>query len=323
MAANAPDGERFVCNGRYRVLERIGTGATADVHVAEDTKANNMRVAIKFLKPHLTEDDDVVRRFLREPDIASTVDSPYVARLLNHGKDRHDRLWIVFELLSGRTLDRALREDGPFHFGDVAWIMEDALRGVIAIHEKGIIHRDLKPGNILIEELADGTLRARVLDFGISKLWARKPDGKEHSVLTVLESILGTPNYMPPEQLADPTQVTVQADIYALGGVFFRALTGQLPFVGNTPEAVLDWKRRFPLLRLRDVTHEKWPEVLEAFLERAMARDPTQRFSSASAMLDELLVITPIVLRELRAKTDAADDQSPRVGDETTNDRNR
>lgn len=290
---------RLVCNGRYRLLEPIGRGATSDVYAAEDTHAGDRRVAIKFLKPHLVAEEDVVARFQREAKIASAIDSPYIARFHNAGKDRQGRVWLVFELLAGRSLDAILREEGTLPFAFVVRIVEDVLLGLMAIHEKGIIHRDIKPGNLFVEERADGTRGVRLLDFGVSKLWATAPDGTPQSVLTVLGALLGTPNYMPPEQVVDPTQVTERSDVYAVGCVAFRALTGQLPFVGDTPEAVLTWKQRFRLFRLGDVTPERWPESLEALLERAMARDPADRFASAGAMLEELRAITPVVLEEL------------------------
>jgi len=255
-----------------------------EVYAAELVDDPVTRVAVKFLMPMWACDRDALRRFQREAEIAQRLNTEYVAQFVSAGFDRAERLWIAFELLEGDSLERLL---GPtpsmiLTEHDVGWIVDDVLQGLEHAHDAKIIHRDLKPSNIFIETTADGKRRARILDFGVSKLRERVVAGGQ-STLTAIGDTVGTPSYMPPEQIGGAADVDERADIYALGVVIYRALTGVLPFAEAGGPALVEWKRSFDPLTLADTTGSAWGQAIEEFVATAIARQPSKRFPSARA----------------------------------------
>ncbi len=281
-----------VVGGLYKVRRLIGQGGMGEVYAAEGKGGEH--VALKVLHEKAAQDPDLVARFQREASIAATVKSPYVAGILGAGKDRNGRLWIAFERLNGEGLDERLRREAYLSFGEVAPIVEDALQGLKAAHRAGVIHRDIKPANLFIEkrkltarEIRDGEAeeRTRILDFGVSKL---RPKGgrKSEPSLTAFDATLGSFAYMAPEQVRGSARVDERADLYALGAVGFRALTGRLPFEGTNALTLIALKLDRDPPSLASTTGDEWPASIERFLSKIMAREREKRFSSAVEAVD-------------------------------------
>ena len=282
MAAELGALSGVTIGGRYKVQHLIGQGGMGEVYSAEGK--NGERIALKVLHDRAAKDPDLVARFQREATIASHIKSPYVARILGAGKDRHGRLWIAFERLDGEGLDDRLKREQYLPFSEVAPVVSDAFQGLMAAHDADVIHRDIKPANLFIERVADGTERTRILDFGISKMRVRAKDRSEPS-LTAFDATLGSFAYMAPEQVRGSARVDERADLYALGAVAFRCLTGRLPFEGANALTLIALKLDREPPTLASITGDEWPGTVERFLAKLMARDRENRFGSAKEAL--------------------------------------
>ncbi len=264
----------MLVGGLYRVGELLGRGASGEVFAA--TGPEGQEVALKLLRSDYAKDPELAARFRREARIAARISSPYVARVLGAGKGRDGQLWIAFERLQGESLEARLRLRHVLPLADVAWIVRHVLAGLAAAHVTGIVHRDVKPGNVFLESALP---RARLLDFGVSKL--RDPEVETASPnLTEEDEMLGTPSFMAPEQV-DAPDVDARADIYSLGILAFLALTGVHPFPGTTTGAILQAKRHAQPRSLEEVSGRVFSPSLEGFMRTCLARDPRQRFQSA------------------------------------------
>ena len=260
-------------------------------------------VAIKVLLARAAMKPDLVRRFQREAEIARAIKSPYVCQLLEVAENEDGAHLLVFERLHGESLADRLKREQYLPLSEVGPIIDDVLQGLVAAHAAGVIHRDLKPGNIFLENLPEpqrppatqpdrpqATERAKILDFGISKL--TRP-GKEEPTLTAFDATLGSFAYMAPEQVRGAARADERADIYAVGAVTFRALAGRLPFEGATAAVLVSMKLDRSAPSLAEATGEKWPAGVERFLERALARRREDRFNNASEALTSWRAIQP------------------------------
>jgi serine/threonine-protein kinase len=277
--------------GLYKMRRLIGSGGMGEVYAAEGKSGE--KVAIKVLHEKAAQDKDLVARFHREASIAAQIKSPFIANILGAGKDRDGRLWISFELLSGEGLDERLRREQYLSFAEVAPVADDALQGLAAAHNAGVVHRDIKPANLFIEkrrlsarEIAndESEERTRILDFGVSKI--RNPKGqRSEPSLTAFDATLGSFAYMAPEQVRGSARVDERADLYALGAVAFRALSGRLPFEGQNALTLIALKLDREPPTLSSTTGDEWPGSIERFLAKMMARDREKRFASAEEAL--------------------------------------
>jgi eukaryotic-like serine/threonine-protein kinase len=267
-----------------------------EVWAAEDT-AGAREVAIKVLLPRAALKPDLVRRFEREARAVAAVQSPFVCQLLGFERDRKSGAHLlVFERLKGESLSERLRRELYLPFVEVGTILDDVWQGLCAAHAAGIIHRDLKPGNIFLERTPDPARpeRAKVLDFGISKLTKKDPLDTAEPSLTDFDATLGSFAYMAPEQIRGAARVDERADVYALGAVAFRALSGRLPFEGSSSGMIMALKIDRPAPTLSEVTDEQWPIGIERFLAKALQRDRELRFASAAEALAEWRAIQPL-----------------------------
>ena len=287
--------------GIYKMRRLIGSGGMGEVYAAEGKSGE--KVAIKVLHDKAAQDKDLVARFHREAAIAAQIESPHIASILGAGKDRDGRLWIAFELLSGEGLDERLRREQYLSFAEVAPVVDDALQGLGAAHKADVVHRDIKPANLFIEkrrlsarEIAadEAEERTRILDFGVSKIRSPKGQRSEPS-LTAFDATLGSFAYMAPEQVRGSARVDERADLYALGAVAFRALSGRLPFEGQNALTLIALKLDREPPTLSSTTGDAWPAAIERFLARMMARDREKRFASA----DEALATWRRVCRQM------------------------
>jgi eukaryotic-like serine/threonine-protein kinase len=285
-------------------------------------------VAIKVLLARAAMKPDLVRRFQREAEIARAIKSPYVCQLLDVAQNEDGAHLLVFERLNGESLADRLKREQYLPLSEVGPIIDDVLQGLVAAHAAGVIHRDLKPGNIFLESTPaqqrpafDGSPssrrappptpnpeRAKILDFGISKL--TRP-GKEEPTLTAFDATLGSFAYMAPEQVKGAARADERADIYAVGAVTFRALAGRLPFEGTTAALLVQMKLNRSAPSLAEVTGEKWPAGVERFLERALAQRREDRFATASEALTSWRAIQPENITRARRTSQRARPTDP------------
>jgi serine/threonine-protein kinase len=277
-----------VIGGIYKIRRLIGQGGMGEVYAAEGKRGE--KIALKVLHEKAAGDPDLVARFHREAEIAKQIQSPHIAAVLGTGKERDGRLWIAFERLVGEGLDERLRREQYLSFAEVAPIVEDSLAGLRAAHQARVIHRDIKPANLFIEKRkltpeqvarGDHEERTRILDFGVSKFRSAQQRRSEPS-LTAFDATLGSFAYMAPEQVRGSARVDERADLYALGAVAFRALTGRLPFEGSNALTLIALKLDRDPPTLAATTGDEWPAAVEKFMARIMARDREKRFTSAA-----------------------------------------
>jgi len=274
----------------YRVSQLLGRGGMGEVWAAAD--ASGREVAVKVLLPRAALKPDLVLRFEREARAVAAIESPFVCRLLAIEKDSNGAHLLVFEKLEGESLADRLRRELYLPFAEVGLILEDVWQALVAAHAAGVIHRDLKPGNIFLQWRDDPLRpeRAKVLDFGISKL--KKTEGEPS--LTDFDATLGSFAYMAPEQVRGAARVDERADIYAAGAVAFRALAGRLPFEGSSAGMIMALKVDRAAPSLSELTGEQWPAGLERFLAKALERDRDVRFGSALEALEAWRPILPL-----------------------------
>lgn len=273
-----------VGGGRYRLERFLAEGGMGEVYQGVE-RSTGIPVAIKLLKAIHSADHEWCTRFQREATVAVAIDSEHVAKVLGVGKTRDQRRWIAFELLRGESLEQRLSREPRQPLTNVTWLVEHMLRGLAAAHAAGVIHRDIKPGNLFVEEHQQ---RLKILDFGIAK---RLPtDRAVSSALTSFKTLLGTPSYMSPEQFIDPAHVDARTDLYSVGLVVFRMLTGRLPFVHRDPLQVLALKQTERLPSLTSATGFRWAKELDAWLGQMVTWEPEARFGSATAALNAWLV---------------------------------
>jgi serine/threonine-protein kinase len=278
----------------YRVTQLLGRGGMGEVWAATSADGRG-EVAIKVLLPTAAMKPDIVARFEREARVTASIDSEFVCKLLGHERDPSGAHLLVFERLTGESLAERLKREVYLPFAEVGPIVDDALQGLSAAHRVGVVHRDLKPGNIFLEWIADPMRpeRAKVLDFGISKLTKKEKGRRDEPSLTDFDATLGSFAYMAPEQVRGAARVDERADIYAMGAVAFRALAGRLPFEGSNAGMIIALKLDRPAPSLSDATGDRWPAGIERFLARALMRDPDERFANAWEALQAWREILP------------------------------
>lgn len=258
-------------DGRYRVIDRIGSGGMADVFSAEDTHLGRT-VALKILHSRFAEDREFVERFRREASSAAGLQHPNVVGVYDRGR-YEDTYYIAMEHLEGRTLKEVI-EAGEVDIERALAFIREILAAARFAHKRGVIHRDLKPQNVIVDP--DG--RAKVTDFGIARAGA--------SDMTQTGSVLGTAHYLSPEQ-AQGLEVTAASDLYSVGVILYEALTGQLPFEGDSAVAIA-LKQVSENPSPPSELNPQVPPQLDAVVMRALAKDPERRFQSADEMLSEL-----------------------------------
>ncbi|MFO0759326.1 MAG: serine/threonine-protein kinase [Byssovorax sp.] len=267
---------------RYRLIEPIGRGGMGIVYKVAHTRIGKL-LAMKLLAGELSQSPEVVRRFKREALTVSRLQSPSTVQVFDFGVA--DGLsYLVMELVQGESLGRILQREGPISATRVGKIVVQICSSLAEAHAKGIVHRDIKPDNVMIVAGADGSDVAKVLDFGLAKL--REAEGLGE--VTSHGTVLGTPHYMAPEQIRGES-VDARADVYALGALMYRALTGVHIFAGP-PMAVLSRH----LNEAPIPPHQRAPELnipvgLSRLVMRALRKRPEDRFSRVEEMRAELV----------------------------------
>lgn len=277
-------------NGNYKVLRVIGEGGMGRVYEAQHTRIAGKRFAIKLLHPEYARQPEVLARFQREAEASAAISHPNVLGVYDVDRTSDGTPFMVSELLEGRDLSKQLESNKRITVAQTVTIARQVCRALHAAHDKGVIHRDVKPENVFIMGSIDDP-SIKVLDFGISRL-----EGSGSSSLTKTGMVIGTPAYMPPEQAAGKT-VDVRVDVYGVGAIMYRALTGQLPFGDDEPTVTIAKLLTSEPERPRKLAPEI-PESLEMIIQKAMAREPERRYQ------------TLLELEQALAAFDAAQGQS-------------
>jgi len=271
---------------KYKLLSLLGEGGMSEVFAAENLWMAR-RVAIKTLLPGLTRSERIVQRFWQEARIASQIEHPNIARVLDIGIDEAQQIpYIVQELLEGESLRDHLRErpGGVVPPDEALALMGPILRALVAVHRQNILHRDLKPGNLFLVHGRGGTLVPKLIDFGISKILAEADEG---GVNTRTGTPLGTPLYMSPEQASGRKDIDAQVDVWSMGVVLYEMLAGRCPYEGDNHNVIIAKILRDAPARLEGVAPDV-PRALTALVHRAIEPDRGRRFRTAQEFLDAL-----------------------------------
>ena len=303
-----PDLSGRILGGRYILRRRIGGGSMGTVYEARD-KNLGTAVAVKVLHPEYSHDEAFRKRFHQEALIGARLEHQHSVTVIDMGQSDDGLLFSVMEFLEGESLDALLgARSTPLPWRRVALIATQVCAALQAAHDRGIIHRDIKPGNCFMvrpegeavaEDARPGTF-IKVLDLGLARILPVSgrptPPGR-----------LGAPEYLAPEQIQGGVS-DHRVDLYALGVMMYVMLTGRLPFLGDDPSAVMRAHLEDPPPSLRRVAPDaELPEILEAVVLRALAKDPAERFPGATAMAEAIAVAT----MEAEAGEDDDEDDEP------------
>jgi serine/threonine protein kinase len=267
---------------RYQVGRRLGEGGMSYVYRAQDVETG-AAVAVKILLPRLSRDPAAVERLRREATIATRLSHPNVCPILRMGESPDRMIYLVMPYLEGEPLSDHETRRGPFAVNEGIALLVQVCHGLQHAHELQVIHRDLKPENVmLVPDGNDGGephYRAVVMDFGLAK---ERRAGPEVAKLTATGIVLGTPEFMSPEQIRGKP-LDGRSDVYALGILAFELFTGQLPFAGKSAQETMIARLRGSPVKLRDLRPEL-PPKLDQVIARCLMLDPAERFQS----MDEL-----------------------------------
>jgi serine/threonine-protein kinase len=276
-----------ILDARYQVMKKLGEGGMSYVYLAREISSGET-VAIKVLSPRLASDKSSVERLRREAGLAMRLDHPNVCRILRLGESEDGLIYLVMPFLKGELLsDREVR-GGPMDIGLSVALLKQMCAGLHHAHELQIIHRDLKPENVMLVPDdggggGGGVERAVVMDFGLAK--ERRAD-PAIAKLTATGIILGTPEFMSPEQIRGK-QLDARSDIYALGIVAFEMLTGKLPFQGRNAQEMMIARLRSQPVPIRQYRPDV-PEPVEKALTKALQTNPDDRYTTAIEFSDAL-----------------------------------
>lgn len=277
---------------RYQLEKRLGRGAMGQVYLARDQNLVTRRVAVKTVRPDILSDEDLqegeaIARFEREARAAASIRHPNVVDVTDFGQSRDGVFFLVMEYVEGETLHQLLRREGTLSVSRTAALLRQIVAGVEAAHDEGILHRDLKPANIFIMQQRRRIIGdegfVKVGDFGLAKIV--HSDRSETLTGPQSRGIVGTPEYMAPEQIQEGVGLDTRADIYALGAIAYHMLGGRPPFTGELTQLIAQKLLQVPqpLTTLRSDISGK----LEQAVMHALAKEPKDRPANAGDWLTE------------------------------------
>ena len=261
---------------RYHILKKLGEGGMGTVYLAEHVKMGR-KAALKVMNPGMAHDPDAIARFNREAANASRLNHPNACAIYDFGETPEGLIYLAMEFIEGTSLTDLIEKNGALPAPRAASIIHQSADALAVAHDYGIVHRDLKPDNIMIAKGRDGADIAKVVDFGIAK--ASSSDAQK---VTKTGLVVGTPEYMSPEQLAGD-KLDGRSDIYSLGLVAFNCLTGKLPFPSNSAQEAMIMRLTDHPKTLADMRPDiAWPEELQRVMDKALARDAVDRYANAA-----------------------------------------
>jgi eukaryotic-like serine/threonine-protein kinase len=275
-----------VLDKRYRIVRKVGEGGMSFVYLAQDV-ATSERYAIKVLSPALAKDANAMARLRREAGLGIRLAHPNVCHIMRLGETEEGLVYVVMPFVDGEILSDRTHRMGFIPLAQAAKWVKEIAQGLQLAHELKIIHRDLKPENIMICKGGDGEDYAVVMDFGLAK---ERKAGSDLEKLTATGIILGTPEFMSPEQLRGKA-LDARTDIYSLALMTFEMLTGKLPFEGRTQQEMMIARLRndpIPLRRMRPDL--EFPVPVEKVLLKGMERNPEDRYQTAPEFAEALAI---------------------------------
>jgi|GEM_PF-947595 len=272
-----------VLDGRYKIESVLGQGGMGMVFRATQTSVQRP-VAVKTLNPSLAAAPQFFERFRREAEIASRLRHPNVITIFDFGRAPDGTCYYVMELLQGESLKEVVKREGPMSLRRATSLIEQATQGLAHAHQEGCVHRDLKPHNIMVQDLG-GRDFVKVLDFGLVKAL----EAEEEEQLTSTGQVLGTPQYMPPEQ-AGGEAVDQRSDLYSMAGVLYFCLTGSSPFGANTVRKALtaSLTQQVPAVNSKR-QGAPVPAALDAFFRKALSPEKEDRYQTAQELIDAMI----------------------------------
>ena len=286
--------------GKYRIEREIGEGGMGKVVVARHLELDEP-VAIKFLLPEALGNPEAVMRFAREARASVKIKSEHVARTLDVGKLENGAPYMVMEYLNGADLGARLRQSGPLAIEQAVDFTLQACQALADAHAIGIIHRDIKPSNLFVIRKTDGNESVKVLDFGISKVTGAVATLTDMGI-TRTQTLMGSPLYMSPEQMASSRNVGVSSDIWALGITLHELVTGSTPFAGETITELCSQVLTQPTPRLRTWRPDA-PEGLQAIIDCCLEKEPAKRYPNVAELA---LALMPFGTKRGRLSADGA-----------------
>jgi serine/threonine-protein kinase len=278
-----------MASGKYAIEREIAAGGMGIVLSAMHLQLG-ARVAIKFLHPDATKYPEAVPRFLTEARAAARISSEHVVRIIDVDMLESGAPYIVMEYLAGEDLADIIAARAPLALPEALELFLQACEGVAEAHARGIVHRDLKPPNLFVTKHSDGTPLVKVLDFGLVK--ATDPRDRDSKNLTKATAVMGTPQYMSPEQVRSSRDVDARTDVWSLGVILYEMLAGKPPFEGDTSAAICASVVADPPPPLA----ERRPGLAEGVVtavHRCLEKDPEKRFANIAALADAIGPFAP------------------------------
>lgn len=271
--------------GKYRIEEKLSEGGMGTVYRGTHVLMDKT-VAIKVLRPSLAADEKIVARFSREARAASRINHPHALSVTDFGEDENGVVFLVMEYLDGQTLKQVIRNDGPMVLSRVVEIIEQVGGALDEAHGQGVVHRDLKSDNIMLISATAGDY-AKVLDFGIAKIKER--NGDYDASLTSPDLVIGTPQYMSPEQCSQAPDIDARSDIYSLGIIIFEMLVGHVPFTGESPTVIMLKQMQHPPPSLTEERSDV-PAAVATVVKKALQKRPEHRYETVGQLVEDLTI---------------------------------
>ncbi|HWP37604.1 MAG TPA: serine/threonine-protein kinase, partial [Gemmatimonadales bacterium] len=281
-AGGAADLIGSVVADRYHILKKLGEGGMGAVYLGEHVKMGR-KSAIKVMSQSMANDPDAIARFNREAANAARINHPNVCAIYDFGETKDGLIYLAMEFIEGEALTGMIEREGALPPNRAAAILKQAADALQAAHDLGIVHRDLKPDNIMLTKGRDGSDVVKVVDFGIAKAMT----GEEGQKVTKTGLVVGTPEYMSPEQLSGD-KLDGRSDTYSLALVFYRMLTGTLPFQADSAqETMIKRLTDDPLPLNQAMPGANFPDRLQQVMDKALARMPSERYAGAAEFARE------------------------------------
>lgn len=272
--------------GQYKILDAIGQGGMGRVFKALH-QTMNRTVALKVLTPQLVSTSKAQKLFKREVRAAAQLQHPHIVTAYD-ANQVHGRHYLVLEYVDGPNLHQLVQKQGPIPVPLACEMIRQAALGLQHAHERGMVHRDIKPANLLVQKPTPSQpFLVKILDFGLARLHERDGDGKKNTILNKDNTILGTPDFLSPEQSRNLNQVDIRSDLYSLGCTFYYLLTAEVPYPGGATLEKLYRHNTEPPVPL-ETYRQDVPDEVAAILDRMMAKKPEDRFQTPLAVAEAL-----------------------------------